>query len=63
MKKVTLVLAADHIDAGKPYKAGERIEVDALTANWMVGNGIAKAVPAARQGKSINQPVKEKDNG
>ncbi len=58
MKIRTLILDVDHTDAGRQYKAEERIEVDALTAEWMIGNGIAHAVTGIK-----NTQPKEKEHG
>ena len=39
----SLVLLCPHTHAGKPFKAGERLIVDASTADWLIANGIARA--------------------
>jgi hypothetical protein len=39
----SLVLLCPHTHAGQPFKAGERLIVDAGTADWLIANGIARA--------------------
>ncbi len=41
-----LVLQQPHTHAGKAYPAGEHIDVDALTAQWLLAHGIAAVAPA-----------------
>lgn len=41
----TLVLQVPHNHAGKPYLAGQRIEVDRGSAEWLIAQGIARRVP------------------
>ena len=36
-----LVLLKPHTHAGKTYLIGERIEVDEITAHWLLANGVA----------------------
>ncbi len=47
-----IVLNRPHTHAGKPCKAGERLDVDGGTADWLVANGIARhdrqPVPASQ---------------
>jgi hypothetical protein len=42
-----LVLTRPHTHAGKPCRPGDRIEVDAATADWLVAHDIAAPEPAA----------------
>ena len=37
-----IVLNRPHTHAGKPCKAGERLDVDGCTADWLIANGIAR---------------------
>ena len=37
-----IVLIRLHTHAGKHYRAGERIEVDADIADWLIASGIAE---------------------
>ena len=38
----SIVLNRPHTHAGKPLKPGNRITVDATTADWLIANGIAR---------------------
>lgn len=38
----SLVLIRPHTHAGKAHKAGERIDVDSGTADWLIANGVAR---------------------
>jgi hypothetical protein len=42
-----LVLTRPHTHAGKSYGPGDRIEVDADTAEWLLAHDIATPEPAA----------------
>jgi len=43
-----LVLTRPHTHAGKAYGVGERIEIDATSADWLIAHGIAAPEPRAR---------------
>ena len=47
-----LVLTRPHTHAGKSYGPGDRIEVDADTADWLLANDIA-----ARELKPVRTPT------
>ena len=36
-----IVLTCPHTHAGKAYGVGERIEIDATSADWLIAHGIA----------------------
>lgn len=36
-----LVLTRPHTHAGKAYGVGDRIEIDATSADWLIAHGIA----------------------
>lgn len=38
----SLVLLRVHTHAGKSFEAGERLDVDGGTADWLIANGIAR---------------------
>jgi len=38
----SIVLTRPHTHAGKPCKAGDRLDVDGGTADWLIANGIAR---------------------
>lgn len=42
-----LVLKRPHTHAGKAFQAGDRIDVEATTADWLIAHGVAApdAVP------------------
>ena len=37
-----IVLTRPHTHAGKPHAAGERLDVERGTADWLIANGIAR---------------------
>ena len=38
----SIVLIRPHTHAGKPHAAGERLDVERGTADWLIANGIAR---------------------
>ena len=62
----SIVLTRPHTHAGKSFKAGERLDVDGGTADWLVANGIARHVtepPAdAARIDSDPKPVQRKES-
>ena len=38
----SIVLTQPHTHAGQAYKAGERLDVDGSTADWLIANSIAR---------------------
>lgn len=50
----SIVLTRPHTHAGTSYGIGERIEVDAATAEWLLANGIA--VPEAKPVRTPTEP-------
>lgn len=38
----SIVLTQPHTHAGQAHKAGERLDVDGSTADWLIANGIAR---------------------
>lgn len=38
----SIVLTQAHTHAGKPHKAGERLDVDSSSADWLMANGVAR---------------------
>jgi hypothetical protein len=38
----SIVLTQPHTHAGQAHKAGERLDVDGHTADWLIANGIAR---------------------
>ena len=53
-----IVLTRPHTHAGKPHTAGERLDVDGGTADWLVANGIARH---DRQPQSVPVPQPQSD--
>ena len=49
----SIVLTQPHTHAGQAHKAGERLDVDGSTADWLIANGIARH---DRQPASVPQP-------
>ena len=52
----SLVLQRPHTHAGKTYGVGDRIEIDATSADWLVAHGIAEPMPKSPIAPS-NQPM------
>lgn len=50
-----VILQQPHTHGGTPYRAGERITVDANAAQWLVELGIAQATP---QPEPVSPPAK-----
>ena len=38
----SIVLTQPHTHAGQAHKAGDRLDVDGGTADWLIANGIAR---------------------
>ncbi len=38
----SIVLTHPHTHAGQAHKAGERLDLDGSTADWLIANGIAR---------------------
>ena len=49
----SIVLTHPHTHAGQAHMAGERLDVDGNTADWLIANGIARHDP---QPPSVPQP-------
>lgn len=53
----SIVLTQAHTHAGKAHKAGDRLDVDGSSADWLLSNGIARqpnpALPPDGDGTSI----------
>lgn len=49
----SIVLTHPHTHAGQAHKAGERLDVDGSTAEWLIANGIARH---DRQPAPVPQP-------
>ena len=62
MKAMTaLVLLKPHTHAGKTCGAGERIDVDEITAQWLLANGIATAAPKPLKTEPDSKPFQPKE--
>lgn len=48
MKFIPLTFDRDHTHAGKPIKRGEKRDIPAYNADWLIANGIAHPTPARR---------------
>lgn len=53
-----LVLKRPHTHAGKAFQAGDRIDVDATTADWLIAHGVA--APDAVPPKTEPEPTDPK---
>lgn len=52
----SIVLTQPHTHAGQAHKAGERLDVDGSTADWLIANGIARHDRHDRQPEPAPQP-------
>ena len=57
-----LVLKRPHTHAGKTYRSGERIEVDADSAEWLLARGIAAREPRPLKADADIPPTQRKDS-
>ena len=48
-----------HTHAGKAYAPGERLEVDAATAAWLVNHDVATPEPKPAKTDPESKPLKE----
>lgn len=57
-----LVLKRPHTHAGKAFQAGERIDVEATTADWLIAHGVAApdAVPQSAPHHADPEPADPK---
>lgn len=51
-----LVLTRPHTHAGKTYGVGDRIEIDATSADWLITHEIATPEPTAPTAELIPEP-------
>ena len=51
-----LVLMRPHTHAGKTYGVGDRIEIDATSADWLISHDIATPEPSAPTAEPIPEP-------
>ena len=51
-----LVLTRPHTHAGKTYGVGDRIEIDATSADWLMAHGIATPEPTVPATEPITDP-------
>jgi hypothetical protein len=56
-----LVLKRPHTHAGTPHARGDRIEVDASTADWLLAHDIAAPEPTAPKADTEPKPTLRKE--
>lgn len=56
-----LVLTRPHTHAGKAYGVGERIEIDAASADWLTAHGIATPESADPVSELEPKPLQRKE--
>ena len=56
-----LVLTRPHTHAGKSYGLGDRIEVDADAADWLLANDIAVREPKPVRTETELSPIQRKE--
>lgn len=52
-----VLLQRRHTHAGRDYQPGDRIEVEAITARWLIDQGVA--VPARTVGTGPRSPLRK----
>jgi ribosomal protein L9 len=60
----SIVLQRPHTHAGKPFKAGKRLDVDDGTADWLIANGIARRATEVNTTRTDTEtkPVQRKES-
>lgn len=58
---IRLILKYPHTHAGKPYSAGDRLEVEADTADWLIAHDIAVPEPSLPQADPEPKPLQRKE--
>jgi len=56
-----LILTRPHTHAGKSYGLGDRIEVDADAADWLLANDIAVREPKPVRTETELSPIQRKE--
>jgi len=56
-----LVLKRPHTHAGASHARGDRIEVDASTADWLLAHDIAAPEPSAPKADTESKPIPRKE--
>ena len=56
-----LVLLKPHTHAGKAGEPGERIDVDEITAQWLLANGVATDSPKQLKTEIEPKPIQPKE--
>lgn len=56
-----LVLTRPHTHAGKTYGVGDRIEIDATSADWLIAHDIATPEPSAPVSEPEPKPLQRKE--
>lgn len=56
-----IVLTRPHTHAGKTYGVGDRIEIDAPSADWLIAHGIATPEPTAPAFEPEPKPLQRKE--
>ena len=54
-------LIREHTHAGKVYAVGDRLEVDATTAEWLLANDIATTEPKPARTETDLLPIPRKE--
>lgn len=59
----SIVLTHPHTHAGKAYAAGDRIDVDRGSAEWLMTNGVARHAPTTRPtpAEPVSPPISHKE--
>ncbi len=56
-----LVLLKPHTHEGKTFSRGERIDADAITAQWLITNGVATQSPKPVKAEPDSKPFQTKE--
>jgi len=57
-----LVLKRPHTHAGQAFEAGERIDVEASTADWLIAHGVAAPVAEPSKSEVTPKPLHRKES-
>ncbi|MBN9462185.1 MAG: hypothetical protein J0H00_13300 [Burkholderiales bacterium] len=56
LAKTIVTLTRPHTHAGKAYGVGDRVEIDATSADWLIAHDIATPEPTAPIADRITEP-------
>jgi len=57
-----LLLKRPHTHAGQAFEVGERIDVEASTADWLIAHGVAAPVAEPSKPEATSKPLHRKES-